>query len=82
MQHRTRPLAAVTACGFQNEDVHAAQNTKDACVDLAGSQQIKRNCVGSSMSVCICVCSPVAMPSPPLTLKKELKGTEVTHSNL
>lgn len=69
-------------CGNQNEGVHATKNTKEPCFDLAGNQQIKWSCVRSCMSVCICVCSPVAMPSPPLTPTKELKGTEVMHSNL
>lgn len=80
----------------QCQAVRTKRNKADTCYDLWSPAHMNSNdwkhqqlfvdlagvhsCI--CMSVCICVLLPVAIPSPPLTPKKGLKGTEAVLSDL
>lgn len=66
----------------QNKGIQTTEGAEEPCSDLVGNHQIEWDCVCSCISVCICVRLPVAMPSPPLTPEKELKGAGVTLHDL
>lgn len=40
----------------QNAGIQTTESTKEPCVDLAGNQQIKWDCVSSCMCVCLHLC--------------------------
>lgn len=59
--------------------IQMTESTNNYVLTLLETSRV-HSCI--CMSVCICVLLPVAIPSPPLTPKKGLNGTEAVLSDL